>query len=203
MRKSLKIIVLVGIVTLLLSVLALTFMKNHLVVYDELTTADAVVVLMGANPTRIPVAADIYMNGYAETIIIAQGATAEAQEGKRDALALGIPKDHIVVIPGQARSTWDEALIVRGYLAEQKDINSLIIVTSRLQTRRAVTTFHRVLDCLDRDIIFISRAAGHEFSQEEFWWYDLRNVRSIAIENLKNVYYYFLWLNYKGCDQLD
>ncbi len=189
-----KVILLLFIGTLtsmtILFVGTLTFMENYLVVDDRLAKADAVVVLMGSNPTRMPVAAELIMDGYADTIIIAQGASTEAAEGKRDAIELGIPEGNIIIAPGQATSTWDEAVIVRDYLAQRNDINSLILVNSSRQTRRTVTTFNRVLGSIDRDVMLISKAAEYGCYQDERWWEDLRNIESILIESAKYFFYY-------------
>ncbi len=168
----------------------LTFMENYLVVDDKLAKADAVVVLMGANPTRMPVAAELIMDGYADILIIAQGTSTEAAEGRRDAIELGVLENIIIIAPGQATSTWDEAVIVRDYLTQRKDINSLILVNSSRQTRRTLKTFDRVLGSLDRDIILMSKAAGYGNFQDERWWEDLRNIESILIESTKYFFYY-------------
>ncbi len=47
------------------------------------------------------------------------------------AIQSGVPFEKVIVLPSDALSTQDEAIQVREYLKERKDINALIIVSSQ------------------------------------------------------------------------
>ena len=195
---------------ILFSIIFIYLAGNYLVVDHELTKADAIVVLMGDALGRVPEAADLYKGGYAEAVIMVQGAhETETAEARRDAINLNIPEDNLIVLPGQAKNTWEEAEIVRDYLAQEQGINSLILVNSKFQTRRTAATFERMLGCLDRDITLISRASRYIKVEQDsvyreldemLWWQDRGSTKTVIIESVKNIYYYYLRITYKGCD---
>ena len=58
-------------------------------------------------------------------------------------VALGVPADSITVLPGDARSTLDEAVIVRNYIVSNPDIDTLILVSSPYHLRRASMIFRK------------------------------------------------------------
>ena len=194
---------------MLFSIIFLSLASNYLTVDNDLAKADAIVVLMGDALGRVPEAADLYRAGYAEVVIMVQGAHGtETAEARRDAISLKIPEESVIVLPGQAKNTWEEAEIVRDYLAQEQDINSLILVNSKFQTRRTAATFERMLGCLDRDITLISRASRYIKVEQDsvyreldemLWWQDRGSTKTVIIESVKNIYYYYLWLTYQ-CD---
>ena len=205
-----KWLIIITALIILFSIIFLSLAGNYLFVDHELIKADAIVVLMGDALGRVPEAADLYRAGYAEVVIMVQGAhETETAEAKRDATGLGVPEDRIIVLPGQAMNTWEEAEIVRDYLVQEQDINSLVLVNSKFQTRRTVATFERMLGCLDRDITLISRASRYIKVEQDsvyreldqmLWWQDRGSIKTVIIESVKNIYYNYLWLTYKGCD---
>jgi len=201
-----------AVVTVFLFSATLNYMSTYLFLDHDLVEADAIVVLMGGIDARIPETVDLYRDGYAKEIIMVQVYTEgneqsagsniwivdETKQARAEAIERGIPAEKIIIIPGQARNTWDEAVAVRDYLVHRTDINSLILVTFTLHTRRTFTTFERVLGCLDRDIVLISRAARYDVFDYEDWWLEHRSVYMVIQESLKVIYYYFLWL-FSGC----
>lgn len=212
MRFLTKLLAIVFAITLI-AFIFLFYMNNFLVVDQELSQAEAIVVMMGDALGRVPEVADVYMAGYAQTVIMVQGANSdEISDAKRDAINLGISEENIIVLPGQATSTWAEAEIVSAYLAERRDINSLILINSGLQTRRTLVAFKRVLGCLDRDIQLISRASRYiKVDQESLlrescdvrWWQDRRSCRELIIESAKYFHYLLRALSYKGCEDVE
>ena len=61
------------------------------------------------------------------------------------AVILGIPADSITVLPGDARSTLTEAIVVRNYLSDKPETDTLILVSSPAHMRRASMIFKAAL----------------------------------------------------------
>jgi len=181
-------------------------MGNFLVVDHDIVKADAIVILMGGPGTTVRDAAEIYLNGYADLIIMAQTVkepfepdpetgllpAGETYQSRLNLLELGVPEEGIIIIPSMTRSTRDEAEAVSGYLADRNDINSFILVTKPYHTRRSVIIFNRALNNLDRRVEFISRASIYDPFQAKSWWRDEAASRQVLLEFLKTINYYFL-----------
>lgn len=128
---------------------------NWLVKEDIPVHADAVVLLMGYFPERVLQVADLYHEGVADNLIIvyesmgpyqeleSRGASViRITEQARDAaVALGIPDTCITMLPGNARSTLDEAMTVRKYMTGKPGLDTLLLVSSPAHMRRAYMIF--------------------------------------------------------------
>jgi hypothetical protein len=202
-NKYLKWLLAASLSIILLYLTAGFYLSSYLVADDELAAADAIVILVGSSLIRVTEASDLFSNGYADQIILVQdyGEHNEAEEAWLYAQKLGVPADRITVLPGPAKSTWDEAKAVRDYLAERPEIRTLILVTSREHTRRARIAFQRMLSCLERDVLLISRASRYVAIGEKAVYRDLDagqrlpdylSVRAMATESIKLCYYYIL-----------
>ena len=136
------------------------FLGRFLSVEDPLDLADAIYVLGGSRADRPLEAADLYEAAYAGHIVLSDGYADSAtrllrQKGFRvpgDAdtartilLQLGVPEEAIVILPGNPGSTRDEAITIRT-LALEKGWRTIIVVTSKLHTRRARLAMQRYLD---------------------------------------------------------
>ena len=213
MHRGYKWIITIVIVILLLRFTLMQSIGSYLIADHDLVKADAIVVLMGGPTTKVPEAADLYLDGYAEVIIMAQtsGGTLEEPDTETGLLSegetersrlilidLGVPEESIIIIPSMTRSTRDEAEAVRTHLDEKQEINSIILVTSSAHTRRAYIIFTRKLETLDRDVRIISRASRHDSFQVEYWWRDLSQTRTVLLEYLKIIYFYYLYFLTKG-----
>ncbi len=181
-------------------------MGHYLVVEDPLVEADILIILMGSVAARVLEAADIYGAGYAREVLLVRS-FAEAEDtlaerglfipGNADltrdaAVQLGIPEIRITVLPGGAKSTRDEVLIVREYLFGNPEIETVILVTSSFHSRRTRAIFERFCGNLEREIIFISRASSYDSFQPEGWWRDRESAKQVLFEYLKLGHFY-LW----------
>lgn len=98
---------------------------------DNPEHGDALVLLMGSIPDRVMKAADLYNSGTATRHIIVEESMGNYREleergvtiisnttqAHNAAVGLGVPVDSIKVLPGDARSTLNEAMVIRNYLA--------------------------------------------------------------------------------------
>ena len=208
MIKSILLFIATMIFILLICILIFVNMGNFLVVDQDIVTTDAIVILMGGPTTTVHDAAEIYLTGYADEIIMAQTvaktgepdpltgllSTGETERSRLILIDLGVPEEDIMIIPSMTRSTRDEAVAVSGYLADRTDIHSFILVTKPYHTRRSVITFNRAINDLNRRVEIISRASIYDPFQAEGWWRDEKASRQVVLEFLKIINYYFLEL---------
>jgi uncharacterized SAM-binding protein YcdF (DUF218 family) len=157
------------------------------------------VLLMGGFSDRVLQAADLYKKGKAGRLLIveesmgpfseleARGAEiiSNTVQARNSAIALGIPADSITVLPGDARSTLDEAIVVRDYLVERDDIDTILLVSSSAHMRRASMIFKAALKNNDHTVyIGCSPSAWSDFNAAR-WWRDKEGIQSVLTEYAK------------------
>jgi len=162
--------------------------------------ADYIVPLGGAAESRPFVAAALYKEGLAPTVLlfeykgndaIESGLTPSQTELYRRVLELGgVPSSAIQVAPGIVDSTWDEAQTVGRHLPRDRP-SRVVIVTSPEHTRRSLWAFQEALDGIPVDIRMAP--APHERFDETNWWQDDEGVLVYLREYLKFPYY---WARY-------
>jgi uncharacterized SAM-binding protein YcdF (DUF218 family) len=163
--------------------------------------ADVMVLLMGDLSDRVLQVADLYDKGIADKLIIvkesmgaygaleARGADiiSSTQQAHDAAVILGIPADSITILSGDARSTLDEALAVRDYLAADMGTDTLLLVSSAHHMRRASIIFRTVLRYPDKKVhIFCSPSAYTSFNGK-YWWKDKEDIQDVVSELVKLV----------------
>jgi len=142
---------------------------------DEPVHADALVLLMGGIADRVLQVADLYSEGTAPRVIIvteSMGAFRALEEKGvrlistttqvRDALTrLGVPSDSIITIPGDARSTMEEALAIRKYLEAGQRIDTLVLVSSSFHMRRAGMIFETAFRQSGREVTVLCSPSAY------------------------------------------
>jgi uncharacterized SAM-binding protein YcdF (DUF218 family) len=150
-----------------------------LVVNEPLEKADAILVLSGGLPERALEAARIYKQGYAKEVWLTHatepgatlekygvGYTGEEVYDKRLLMHEGVPESAIRVLEPPVLNTADEVNVAAGEL-RGKPQRKIIIVTSKVHTRRARTTWKRVAGS---DGTAIVRAASDDQFDAGRWW---------------------------------
>ena len=207
MRLTKRKVILAAITVFLI---LLAFILNSLgtlyVTVDPLEEADIIVVLMGGAPRRILEGVDVYNEGYADRILMMQEVITSfdvlvdmcisipmsAELNKHIAVELGVPSEAIDVLYDGVDSTKDEAILVRKFLEENEDINSIILITSPSHSTRAKKLMTKSFRKLDREITIISHPTSYETFQERKWWKDRSSTRQVVFETIKFIHYYFL-----------
>ena len=128
--------------------------------------ADAIVVLAGS-PNRLPAAQALFDGGLAPTLVVSADRT--GHDSQRAALCRKPPKG-VVCIHAGPFTTEGEAQAV-SELVDQRNWNSLILVTSRYNLFRAGRVFQR---CVNAKIT--------EHGVDEPWW---RNTIAAPLEWIK------------------
>jgi uncharacterized SAM-binding protein YcdF (DUF218 family) len=175
---------------------------RFLIVKGEPLRAQAAVVLSGSSvyEERLRHAASIYHQGRARTIILTDDGLAgrwsrerqrnprSIERGRDMLFRSGVSADHVVMLPGRIRSTYDEALAVRAYARAQR-LHSLLIVTSPYHARRALWVFKRVLDADGVAVGVDPVQPGDQSPAPREWWLSRRGWQSVAGEYPKFIYY--------------
>jgi DUF218 domain-containing protein len=150
-----------------------------LVVEDPLEKAQAIVVLSGRMPLRALEAAKLYREGYAPRVWVTHssepGATLEGMQipylgedfyNLRVLVREGVPADTIRVLEPPILNTADEIRAVSAALKEEKG-GTVIIVTSKVHTRRVRILWHRIV--AGRGQAIVRAASGDPFEPRRWW----------------------------------
>jgi hypothetical protein len=159
--------------------LFLLCLGRWLVVEDPLEKAQAIVVLSGRMPLRAMEAAKLFRNGYAPKVWLTHptepGAALEAMGipyvgedsyNSRILIHQGVPADAIRVLQPSILNTADELAAVSAALGDVRE-SSVIIVTSKVHTRRVRILWHRIAAGRGRALV---RAASDDPFEPGRWW---------------------------------
>lgn len=159
-----------------------------LVVADPLAPADALVPLAG-EPLRVDYTAELYHRDLAPRLVLTDMWVGNSDPRirhidavRQQALADGVPPEHIVEAPGVPDSTYAEAVILRR-LAEERGWRSLIVVTSPQHTRRAKLILGAVF--AGSGVAIQVRPVEAYWYTWQTWWSSPEGRRETALEYLK------------------
>jgi uncharacterized SAM-binding protein YcdF (DUF218 family) len=205
-KKITTILVILFAFFIFVSVFLMPNLGQWLVAEDDLQASDMIVVLMGSFPDRILQAVDIYNERYSDKLVLVNGYRVDydifvergieippgnAQLSKMAAIDLGVPEENILILKGSAKSTQDEALIIREYIRNNRAIESIILVTSKYHSGRSKKIFRKVLNGLDREINIYSSPSKYDPFNVNQWWKDREDIKWVVLEYLKLANFYF------------
>ena len=208
-RTKRKYIVAAVLIVLIGVLLVISQIGNFLVADDSLENG-TVVILMGSIADRALEAADVYNEGYADSVVLVDSymngydklvergvvIPGYADISKMAAVELGIPQNLVVLLEGNARSTRDEAVTIKEYLMDNKEITTIVLVTSSYHSKRSKLIFSKVLKELDRVVKVIARPSKYDDFNPERWWSRREDAKRVVLEYLKLSYFY-LWEQYR------
>jgi uncharacterized SAM-binding protein YcdF (DUF218 family) len=191
-----------GLLVLLLWVLVAWLGARWLIVSAPLEQADVIVMLSGskAYPERARCAAELFKQKVAPVIVLTndgqQGGWSNAEErnpyfyeqATEELVRLGVPQSAIEVLPQNVSSTYDEAVAVNEY-ARQRELHSVLVVTSGYHARRALWSFHRVFTGSGKKIGIQNAPPGPQTPRPLTWWFYPNGWRAVASEYVKMAYY--------------
>jgi len=178
-----------------------------LVKSDPPVHADAMVMLMGGiAPDRILESADHYNSGLAGRLLIVQESMgaysalekrgahiiSNTEQTVSAAMALGIPADSILVLPGDARSTQTEAIIIRDYLKNSRGIDTLTLITSADHSRRAFLIFSKALRKAGLPVVVLSNPSRYSGFNPRGWWKRKEDTQAVVMEWVKLANYWLI-----------
>jgi uncharacterized SAM-binding protein YcdF (DUF218 family) len=192
------------LIALLLSIWVLVawLAGRFLIVNTPIHRADVIVVMSGSSvyKERTQRAAEYYRQNLADRIILTndnlRGEWSSSEQrnpffyerARNNLLLLGVPSDHVEVIPQPVTGTYSEAEVLRNY-AVAHGLRSLLVVTSAYHSRRALWTLNRVFAGTGIDISLQSVERGEQTPSPFTWWLHFRGWRMLVGEYVKNVYY--------------
>lgn len=182
----------------------LTGLADYLISSDTpLEKADLIFVLNGDYNTRPFYASDLYRQGMAPLVAIAQAESSPTElmglvDNPTDIAVevmkkLGLPPDNLVVLNKDepVTSTFDEVQALRQYIVTH-DIQSVILVTSAFHTRRARWILDRELSGLP--VRLEVAAAPHTGFNDSNWWQNEEGLINLNNEYIK---LFFYWIKYR------
>jgi uncharacterized SAM-binding protein YcdF (DUF218 family) len=161
--------------------------------------ADAMVILMGNFPERVLQAVDLWKERKADRIIIVEesmgpfqvleqrGAriVGSTEQAASSLVAMGVPADSITILPGDARSTLDEARAVRRYIAYKWPADTLLLVSSAAHMRRASMIFKAAFNHSASPVYIGSSPSAYSNFDPKHWWRDKEGIQYVLTEYLK------------------
>ena len=208
-KKIMTILVILLAFFIFVSVFLMPNLGQWLVAEDDLQASDIIVVLMGSLPDRIHrilQAVDIYNERYSDKLVLVNSYRVDydifvergveippgnAQLSKMAAIDLGVTEENILILDGNAKSTQDEALIIREYIRNNRAIESIILVTSKYHSGRSKKIFRKALSGLDREISIYSSPSKYDTFNASQWWKDKEDIKCVVLEYLKLANFYF------------
>lgn len=204
--KRLPLWVGIALLTLVSAIAVAWIAAEALIVKSHLAHADALVVLAGSSTylERTRHAAQLFREGRAPLIILTNdnqnsGWSTEAErnplfiERAIDELkSRGVPTERIEIIPGRVGNTHDEVVHISDY-AREKKLQSILVVTSAYQSRRALWTLRRIFRGSGIEVGLDAVQPGEQSPGPATWWLSRLGWRMVPGEYLKLVYY---WLKY-------
>lgn len=168
---------------------------------DNPDHGDAMVLLMGSIPDRVMKAADLYNSGTSTRLIIVEESMGNYREleergvniisnttqAYNAAVGLRVPADSIIVLPGDARSTLNEATVIRNYLAGDNKTDTIILVTSPAHTRRSALIFNTVFRKAHLPVTVLCCPADNNRYNLKKWWRDKEGIQAVLGEYVKIV----------------
>lgn len=179
---------------------------GHLLVHrDPPMPSDAILVLAGGVFDREMEAAELFAAGLAPRVLMteepepkvlaelrARGVRVENSLAlrRRVLIELGVPAEHITVLPGIVAATVHEAEAARRWV-DATGADSLMVVTSSFHTARARFVFRRVFDEAPVALRFVP--AGKSDFQPDSWWLNRTTLRDGVFELQRTMFY---WIRY-------
>lgn len=184
------------------------FLAKNLIVEKPLEKADAILVLSGSSTyiERTRKAAELYKKGVAPKIFLTndggQGGWDKKEQrnpyfyekARWELMANGVPESAIEVLPEIVEGTNDEAILLAKTVRE-RNLKSILLVTSAYHTRRTLSVFEMVLrENIDlTEIGIASPPTGLQTPSEFYWWLRPKGWQFVAGEYLKIVYYWVFY----------
>lgn len=170
---------------------------DWLVINERPVQSDVIVVPSGQVHARIPKAAELIHQGYAQALFVTAGGDLDQtfllmgmRVTDRDVLVRLIARERIppemVTMGPHVPSTFADAVVFRDY-ARAHHTQSAILVTSHLHARRARWTYRRVLAGLPVRLITVD-APQSDFPVDH-WWRNEDGLLNVINEYLKIGFY--------------
>ena len=193
-----------SVLVLAVVLLFLRFGGVWLVEEDEIGDLDdaVIVLLMGSVGDRALGAVDLYQQGKAERILMVRSHLPGYEELQERGITIvgdvdnsykvltesGIAEEDIMILPGNAQSTQDEAVAIAQYLKNRPEVDKILLVTSKFHSHRSELIFQKALADVDVDIF--SAPTPYDPYQARGWYKDREDIQSVVTEYIKFANYF-------------
>lgn len=167
---------------------------------DTLQKADAIVVMAGGYAIRAQEAAALYREGWSPRVVLTREAPPDGFYQLKDQginlpemidvsqqvlERLGVPRSGIWRVDGVVGSTDEEVQRVGQYLKE-RNLHTLVLVTSKAHSRRACLVFHHYWK---NDFQIVCRYSRFDPFEPKRWWKSRKDIRELTFEWQKLILY--------------
>lgn len=184
----------VGCITavIFLSIIGYLFLRGagaFLIIADELTPVNAIIIMGGGDEGRMDEALELYRQKYAHLIILTE--TGERVDKydylhsfdlRIQLLNNGVPSGNILITDSEVSSTLEEAEAVK-QLLERRQISSAIIVTDPFHTKRTSIIFNDVFSGQDKKLYY--RPVTPSWYSSQTWFLSADGWKFTILEYLK------------------
>ena len=180
-------------IVLCLALYAFLHVGRWLVVEDPLRPAAAIAVFSGQMPERALEAARIYKQGYAPRVWLTYSTEpaerlkklsvpykGEEEYNKEILAHEGVPESAIEILEPPIINTADEVRAFDDALKKERQ-GAIILVTSRVHTRRVRALWHRLAENQGTAIV---RGVSEDAYDAEHWWRNTRDALDVVREVL-------------------
>jgi uncharacterized SAM-binding protein YcdF (DUF218 family) len=151
---------------------------------DTPRAADAIVVISGGGLERPEKGIAIYKEGFAPLLVFS-GAAREGEISNAEAMGALAQKQGVesaqIILEEDSRDTFENARNVAKIIKE-RNLQSIILVSSSYHQRRALISFRRALG---KNISVISVPASPSWYRKDSWWDDARSREILRSELTK------------------
>ena len=162
----------------------LPLIGQALEISSELKSADVIIVLGGGLGDRERYASDLFHQGMA-LHLIATGAPLGSQTGAAAMVALGVPREAIVLANGTL-STHGDALRSR-QIMEERGWHSALLVTDPYHIRRSLWSFRSTFQ--GTSLTVSPAAVVDSWFRADDWWQSVAGFVAVNEEYVKLAYY--------------
>ncbi|KJS03111.1 MAG: hypothetical protein VR65_02385 [Desulfobulbaceae bacterium BRH_c16a] len=200
LRKTLLWSLAIIVLTLTVIQLGIPILEDFLIIDKQVPHVEALVVMAGSMPERLPAAARLFQEGISRKILLTNDGIlgAWSEEKQRNLYRvewaefcltkMQVPEEAVVKLAYSSSGSIYDAMNSRTEILD-KGIKSIIIVTSDYHTRRSLWCFERVLR--DHPVTIGVYPAKSEVSTSS----DCKKFLELCREMIKYVYYIYSYRN--------
>jgi len=188
----------VGVIVamLLLSLVGYFFLRAagaYLIIADDLTPVDAIIIMGGGDEGRMNEALELYREKYARIIVLTETGVRieeldylQSFDLRIQLLNNGVPSGNVLITDSEATSTLEEAHAVK-QLLERRKFSSAIIVTDPYHTKRTSIIFKDIFS--EQDIRLYFRPVTPSWYNSRTWFLSRDGWKFTFLEYVKLLAY--------------
>jgi len=184
------------IALLLVSLIGYIFLRAagaYLIIADDLTPVDTIIIMGGGDEGRMNEALELYREKYARIIVLTETGVRieefdylQSFDLRIQLLNNGVPSGNVLITGSEATSTLEEAHAVK-QLLERRQFSSAIIVTDPYHTKRTSIIFKDIFS--EQDISLYFRPVTPSWYNSRTWFLSRDGWKFTLLEYVKLLAY--------------